>query len=312
MDENNRNFILAIVLSMVVLFGWQYFFVPKPPSSRRRDAAAGTTTAADQAAAAAAGARPPAPGAPRQAAPNAPHASTREEALAASPRVAIDTPALKGSINAQGRADRRSDAEELSRDGRAGQPERRAAVAGRRARIAYYTEHGWVAGAESKARRSRRRIRCGQRRRAARSRRNRRSPSPTTTARGLSSPAPSRSMTNTCSPSTTRSRTRAPSQSRSIPYGARLAPRAAAYRSFYILHEGLIGVVDDGLEQITYKKALDNPPQTFKSKSGWLGITDKYWAAVVMPEQGKPFEASSPARRPRPRALPGRLPHGRR
>ena len=30
MDENNRNFILAIVLSMVVLFGWQYFFVPKP------------------------------------------------------------------------------------------------------------------------------------------------------------------------------------------------------------------------------------------------------------------------------------------
>ena len=30
MDENNRNFILAIVLSIVVLFGWQYFFVPKP------------------------------------------------------------------------------------------------------------------------------------------------------------------------------------------------------------------------------------------------------------------------------------------
>ncbi len=29
MDENNRNFILAIVLSIGVLFAWQYFFVPK-------------------------------------------------------------------------------------------------------------------------------------------------------------------------------------------------------------------------------------------------------------------------------------------
>ena len=31
MDENNRNFITAIVLSIGVLFAWQYFFVPKPP-----------------------------------------------------------------------------------------------------------------------------------------------------------------------------------------------------------------------------------------------------------------------------------------
>src|SRR6185436_13230267 len=46
------------------------------------------------------------------------------------------------------------------------------------------------------------------------------------------------------------------------------------------------------LEQITYKKALDHPPSTFKSNSGWLGITDKYWAATIVPEQGKAFEAS--------------------
>ncbi|HEX2446558.1 MAG TPA: membrane protein insertase YidC, partial [Methyloceanibacter sp.] len=31
MDENNRNFILAIVLSIGVLFAWQYFFLPKHP-----------------------------------------------------------------------------------------------------------------------------------------------------------------------------------------------------------------------------------------------------------------------------------------
>src|SRR5680860_1139021 len=31
MDENNRNFILAIVLSMVVLFAWQFIVVPDSP-----------------------------------------------------------------------------------------------------------------------------------------------------------------------------------------------------------------------------------------------------------------------------------------
>ena len=56
--------------------------------------------------------------------------------------------------------------------------------------------------------------------------------------------------------------------------------------------KGLIGVVDGRLEQITYKKAVgQTQPATFKGKSGWLGITDKYWAAALVPEQGKDFEA---------------------
>ncbi len=63
-------------------------------------------------------------------------------------------------------------------------------------------------------------------------------------------------------------------------------------QGFYILHEGLIGVVDDGgLEEISYAHAAENPPATFKSQHGWLGITDKYWATVVIPEQGKEFDA---------------------
>ncbi len=33
MDENNRNFILAILLSIGVLFAWQVFFLPKPPQA---------------------------------------------------------------------------------------------------------------------------------------------------------------------------------------------------------------------------------------------------------------------------------------
>ena len=83
-------------------------------------------------------------------------------------------------------------------------------------------------------------------------------------------------------------------------------------KGFYILHEGLIGVVDDGgLEEISYKKAIANPPAIFKSQHGWLGITDKYWATVVIPEQGKAFDAKfsgTQSRRPRP--LPDRLPDG--
>lgn len=38
MDENNRNFILAIVLAMVVLFAWQFFFVPPTPPEEQKTA----------------------------------------------------------------------------------------------------------------------------------------------------------------------------------------------------------------------------------------------------------------------------------
>ena len=36
MDENNRNFILAIVLSMAVLFVWQFYFVPETPPGEQQ------------------------------------------------------------------------------------------------------------------------------------------------------------------------------------------------------------------------------------------------------------------------------------
>ncbi len=76
------------------------------------------------------------------------------------------------------------------------------------------------------------------------------------------------------------------------PYGLVARHGMPHSQAYYILHEGLIGVVEDGsLEEITFSKALGNPPATFKSNSGWLGITDKYWAATIVPEQGKAFEA---------------------
>ena len=108
MDENNRNFITAIVLSIGVLFAWQYFFVPNTPQPPpgQQTAEQKTQTPAQQQPGppqprSEVGAAAPAgtgvqPGAPQVA------AQTRDEALASDPRVAIDTLSIKGSINLKG------------------------------------------------------------------------------------------------------------------------------------------------------------------------------------------------------------------
>jgi YidC/Oxa1 family membrane protein insertase len=54
---------------------------------------------------------------------------------------------------------------------------------------------------------------------------------------------------------------------------------------YYILHEGLIGVLgDSGLQEYTYKTTAEKKAVNFDVTNGWLGITDKYWAAVLAPD----------------------------
>jgi len=61
---------------------------------------------------------------------------------------------------------------------------------------------------------------------------------------------------------------------------------------FYILHEGLVGVLGDGkLHEISYSSIAGEPPQVVKSTGGWLGITDKYWATTLIPDQAAPMQA---------------------
>jgi YidC/Oxa1 family membrane protein insertase len=61
---------------------------------------------------------------------------------------------------------------------------------------------------------------------------------------------------------------------------------------FYILHEGLVGVLGDGkLHEISYSSIEGEPPQVVKSTGGWLGITDKYWAATLIPDQNAGLQA---------------------
>ncbi|MEQ1718403.1 MAG: membrane protein insertase YidC [Hyphomicrobium sp.] len=62
--------------------------------------------------------------------------------------------------------------------------------------------------------------------------------------------------------------------------------------AFYILHEGLIGVAgDQGLQELTYADAVKAAaPNTYENiTGGWFGITDKYWATALIPDQKEPF-----------------------
>ena len=62
---------------------------------------------------------------------------------------------------------------------------------------------------------------------------------------------------------------------------------------YYILHEGLIGYLgDQGLQEYTYKKIDDAKKRVdFNVTDGWLGITDKYWAAALLPDTAAQLQA---------------------
>jgi len=107
MFENNRNVILAIVLSVVVLFGWQYF-VAGPQlerAQRQAEIAAQQAQQADPGLAHpngnTANATPGATPAAGEAAVGSTFA-TRDAAIAATQRAKIETGSLEGSINLTG------------------------------------------------------------------------------------------------------------------------------------------------------------------------------------------------------------------
>ena len=106
--ENNKNFVLAIALSVAVLFAWEYFYV-KPMSERaQRQQAVEAAQKAQNTPKPEAGA-PAGPAGQAQTpqsvpapAPTPAAFATREEAIKSSPRIQIDSPALLGSINLKG------------------------------------------------------------------------------------------------------------------------------------------------------------------------------------------------------------------
>src|SRR5487761_2649783 len=68
-------------------------------------------------------------------------------------------------------------------------------------------------------------------------------------------------------------------------------PEVAGY---YILFEGLLGVVDGTLQETTYAKTKSEGKTRngiayeATSPGGWAGITDKYWLTALVPDQSVP------------------------
>lgn len=66
----------------------------------------------------------------------------------------------------------------------------------------------------------------------------------------------------------------------------------------YLVHDGPIGIVDQRLEQYSYEtirkdsKAPSDVSWSKNTTGGWAGITDKYWLTAIVPQQDKNVSVS--------------------
>lgn len=87
------------------------------------------------------------------------------------------------------------------------------------------------------------------------------------------------------------------------PYGRIYRYGTPEIEGFFVQHEGIIAWLGetDRLQQFSYSGILDEEkPQTFSNiTGGWLGFTDKYWAATLIPDQEKTYSVkfSTPSRK---------------
>lgn len=274
MQNDNRNMIAFAVLSMILVLGYQFFFPPPHP-------------------------KPVAPGAQAVAAASATPSGalqpnlSRAAALALSPRITVDTPALTGSIALKGaRLDdlflkgyhvavaKTSPLVELLR------PEGMA--------DAYFAQQGW-AGANLAG-----------------------LPGPQTlwtqASGGVLSPGHPVTLIYAAPGGLTFTRkidvdaqamfTVTDTVANQGPAPVTLAPYVSVQRQGIptdlgkssIVHEGaiaILGLDKPDLQQIAYKKWKKKGEQDWQSKGGWLGITDKYWMTAFIPDQNERIDAKA-------------------
>ncbi|HZZ60792.1 MAG TPA: membrane protein insertase YidC [Roseiarcus sp.] len=289
-SEDTRNLFLAIALSVLVMAAWQYFYAG-PMSQRQHQAQTQTqvtTHPAEQPAAQPRQAGVAAPGA-AAAAPGAVATQTVAEALKASPRVAIDTPSLGGTINLKGgKLDDlvlKDYRETISKDSPlirllspSGAPD------------AYWATAGYIGAGAAKT------------------------PNLDTvwTADGKTlTPEHPLTLTWNNGAGLVFKRviavddkymfTITDSVANDGDAAATVRPYALVLRhgkpnvaGYSVLHEGLVGVIGDGgVQQVTYAGIEKEPGKTltYKGDGGWLGFTDKYWASAIIPSQTAPIEA---------------------
>jgi YidC/Oxa1 family membrane protein insertase len=305
--KNNQNVIIAVALSFLVIVAWQYFVVsPKLEAERQRLAAEQAQQAATT--------PPPAPGTPAPATPagtatpsvpNTPGVPTpaaagkvpRETALARSERVKIDTPSLKGSINLTGgriddllladyreTVDPASPLVQLFSPADTEQP--------------YFADFGWAAEQGGPAVPNDKTVFTAE-------------GGPLTPGKDVTlrwDNGQGLVFTRTYSVDEkymftiregVENKTDAPVSL--YPYGVVTRVGLPHVSGYFILHEGPIGFLGDDLFEIAYvsggflfwtKPSLKETPEIKpdKTTAGWLGFTDKYWAAALVPAGGAPFQ----------------------
>ncbi|MEX2647936.1 MAG: membrane protein insertase YidC [Alphaproteobacteria bacterium] len=73
------------------------------------------------------------------------------------------------------------------------------------------------------------------------------------------------------------------------PYGLIARHGEPPTLGFWILHEGLLGVFNGTLAEVDYSEIRDEGTREATTTGGWIGITDKYWLAALVPDQSVPF-----------------------
>ncbi len=290
MDDQNKNLILATVLSFLVILGWFFFF---PPPETKVDPNA-TLTAVTEGQA-------PATAAP-SATPSATTAATAAatEPLPEAPRVTVDTPRLAGSISLLGgRIDDLSLKTYRETLDPASPMVRLLSPVGQD--HPYYAVFGWGAGSGMSAddlpgAKTEWQIAKG----------------------GTLAPGQPVTLTwaNTKGLTFTRDisvddrfmftvtdsvANTGTAPASLFPYGivARHG-KPSGLQGYYVLHEGIVGRTDGKLTEQKYKDLEKLPvieregaqaEVTEATKDGWIGFTDKYWMTTLIPEQGQPFTA---------------------
>ncbi len=284
---DHKNTILAILLSLIVVVGWQYF-IGYPQMQHQQEQAqlkkqeatqvqpGATQPGAAQPSASEASA-PPVPNAPSA----EPPAASRETIIKSSPRVAVDTPRLHGTIDLKGgriddlslqqyREDVDPNSPPIVLFSPSGAPD------------AYYAEFGWVPAAGTNAA----------------------IPGPDSVwkqdgsgALGIDHPV---TLSYDNGQGLIFTRTIAVDDHYLITIRDQVAnkggnpvtlfPYALISRhgtppvlGYYILHEGPIGMMgSEGEKEESYKKIADLKSESWDVTNAWLGFTDKYWAAFLL------------------------------
>lgn len=297
-SENNRNMIIAIVLSVVVLFGWQ-FFIAGPQLEQAQKRAALEQAAQQQAGAPAAtdtslatpAANGTAPAAVGEGVGNATFAD-RNAALVATPRIKIDTPALSGSVALTGG---RLDDLQLKRYTEtvdASSPIVTLLIPPG-APGGYYVEQGWAPVGSATT------VLPGADTVWAVEGDNQTvtTATPVTlvwdNGAGLIFRRTVGVDENYLFTITQSVENKTGGDVALYPYSRIVRQGIPHVQNFFVQHEGPLGVL--GPNNLVSKKYSDlkaNEPVDYTSPTGgWLGITDKYWATAVLSEPGKPLNA---------------------